>query len=207
MSHDKISAAARRRMAETGEPYAAARRAVVREHQAGQHQAGQHQAGEHQAGEHQAAGSQPPAAEWFALSFRNRGLDKFNIWLDRGLFGGGPGRTGVEVDPDTVRVRGVAGFRLDVPRASVRSVARSPYRTRGTSGVHEVSRGRWLVNGSPDGLVELVIDPPLYTGRTLTTGLMKGRVSSLILGLADPDGFVAAVQRDGGHSRAGVGRE
>jgi phage shock protein A len=35
MSHDKIRAAARRRMAETGEPYAAARRAVVNEHQGG----------------------------------------------------------------------------------------------------------------------------------------------------------------------------
>jgi hypothetical protein len=35
MSHDKIRAAARRRMAETGEPYAAARRAVVDEHQGG----------------------------------------------------------------------------------------------------------------------------------------------------------------------------
>jgi hypothetical protein len=34
MSHDKIRAAARKRMAETGEPYAAARRAVVSEHQA-----------------------------------------------------------------------------------------------------------------------------------------------------------------------------
>jgi hypothetical protein len=34
MSHDKIRAAARKRMAETGEPYAAARRAVVGEHEA-----------------------------------------------------------------------------------------------------------------------------------------------------------------------------
>jgi phage shock protein A len=33
MSHDKTRAAARKRMAETGEPYAAARRAVVNEHQ------------------------------------------------------------------------------------------------------------------------------------------------------------------------------
>ena len=33
MPHDKIRAAARKRMAETGEPYAAARRAVVAEHQ------------------------------------------------------------------------------------------------------------------------------------------------------------------------------
>ena len=34
MSHDKIRAAARKRMTETGEPYAAARRAVVTEHRA-----------------------------------------------------------------------------------------------------------------------------------------------------------------------------
>ena len=34
MSHDKIRAAARKRQAQTGEPYAAARRAVVSEHQA-----------------------------------------------------------------------------------------------------------------------------------------------------------------------------
>jgi hypothetical protein len=34
MSHDKIRDAARQRMAETGEPYTAARRAVTAEHQA-----------------------------------------------------------------------------------------------------------------------------------------------------------------------------
>jgi hypothetical protein len=34
MSHDKIKAAARERVAETGKPYAAARREVIREHQA-----------------------------------------------------------------------------------------------------------------------------------------------------------------------------
>lgn len=35
MTHDKTTAAARKRMAQTGEPYAAARRAVVNEHQGG----------------------------------------------------------------------------------------------------------------------------------------------------------------------------
>src|SRR5690242_6187455 len=39
MSHDKIRAAARKRMAETGEPYSAARRAVVSEHEAAGRQA------------------------------------------------------------------------------------------------------------------------------------------------------------------------
>ena len=33
MSHDKIKAAARQRMAETGEPYAAARREVIKNYQ------------------------------------------------------------------------------------------------------------------------------------------------------------------------------
>lgn len=182
MSHDKISAAARRRMAETGEPYAAARRGVI--------------------GEHQAAASQvpPPAEGWFPFSFRDDGLGKVSLWLDRGLFGGGPGRAGVKVDASAIRIRGLADFRLDIPRASVRSVARSSFRTRGTSGVHEVGRGRWLVNGCADGLVELVLDPPLYTRRALSTGFMKGRVNSLILSLTDPDGFIAAVQRDVTHS-------
>ena len=35
MPHDKIKDAASRRMAETGEPYSVARRAVIREHEAG----------------------------------------------------------------------------------------------------------------------------------------------------------------------------
>ncbi len=39
MSHDKIKAAARRRMTETGESYAAARREVMKEFQAARHDA------------------------------------------------------------------------------------------------------------------------------------------------------------------------
>jgi hypothetical protein len=177
MSHDKISAAARRRMAETGEPYAAARRAVIRERQA-------------------AEGQTPPSdTQWFEISFRNIGLDRLTVWLDTNLFGLGPGRAGVQVSPDAIRVRGLAGFNLDLPQDRVRSVVRSLYRTQGTTGVHEVSRGRWLVNGSADDLVELVIDPLCYTSRTLGTGFMRRPVSSLILSMADPDGFIAAVQR------------
>jgi hypothetical protein len=34
MSHDKIGAATRKRMAQTAEPYAVARREVIRQHQA-----------------------------------------------------------------------------------------------------------------------------------------------------------------------------
>ena len=76
MSHDKVSAAARQRMAETGEPYAAARRAVVREHQA-----------DTSTGTSTGAGAgAPPELRWFAISYRERGLDRMTAWLDTLLF-------------------------------------------------------------------------------------------------------------------------
>jgi hypothetical protein len=40
-----------------------------------------------------------------------------------------------------------------------------------------------------------VIDPPRHTRRSLGTAFMKRTVNSLILSMADPDGFIAAVQR------------
>jgi hypothetical protein len=177
MSHDKIRAAARERMAETGEPYAAARRKVVKNYQ--------------EAG----AGASSSSAAWFAISYSDMG--RVSLW-DETRRGGGPGRGGVEVDSAVLRVR-VPDFHLDIPRGSVRSAARSDHQTRGTIGVHG-RRGRWLVNGSHDGLVELVIDPPCYLPRQLSTVFRKMEVSSLIISLVDPDGFIAAVQRNGSHS-------
>jgi hypothetical protein len=177
MSHDKIRAAARKRMAETGEPYATARREVIREHQ-------------------RAASQRPsPGTEWFAISYSKAGIDRITAWLDTLLFRTGPGVSGVEVGPDEVRVR-MGDFKMNVPRSSVRSVSRSQARLRGTTGVH-AGRGRLLVNGSADGLVELAIDPPCYTGRTLNTMFVKEQVTSLILSLVDPDGFIAAVEGPG----------
>ena len=179
MSHDKIKAAARQRMAETGEPYSAARRAVLKEQAAGD-------------------GERPGSdTKWFPISFSKSGPYRITLWLDP-LFGGGPGRSGVEVDPDEIRVR-MGDFKLDVPRSSVRAVGRSHARLRGTSGVH-AGRGQLLVNGSADGLVELTIEPPCYTDRTLSTMFIKERVNSLIVSLVDPDGFITAVKRDGRYS-------
>jgi hypothetical protein len=176
MSHDKVRAAARKRMAETGEPYATARREVIKDYQ--------------EAG---AATSASPS--WFAIDYS--GMDRVSRWLDTRM-GGGPGRGGVEVDPAVLRVR-MADFHLDIPRGSVRSAIRSSLRTRGTIGVH-ARRGSWLVNGSHDGLVELVIDPPCYLPRQLSTVFRKMKVRSLIISLVDPDGFIAAVQPNGSHS-------
>ena len=172
MTHDKIRAAARKRMAETGEPYATARREVINNYQA-------------------AGAASPSGARWFGISYRDMG--RVSRWTDT-LMGGGPGRGGVEIDSGVLRVR-MADFHLNIPRGSVRSAARSDHQTGGTIGVHS-RRGRWLVNGSHDGLVELIIDPPCYLPRQLSTAFLRLKVSSLILSLVDPDGFIAAVERD-----------
>src|SRR5260370_42242236 len=111
--------------------------------------------------------------------------------------GGGPGRGGVVLDSTMLRVL-VPGFRLDIPRASVRSAARSTRPIRGSIGVHG-GHGRWLVNGSYNGLVELTIEPPCYTPRQPSTLFRKTGVSSLTVSLVDPDGFIAAVEGDRPH--------
>jgi hypothetical protein len=170
MSHDKIKAAARKRMAETGEPYATARREVIKDYQQ--------------------ADASSVSASWFAIDSSDVG--RVTKWLES-AWDRGPG-AGVEIDSDLLRVR-MAGFHLDIPRGSVRSVARSDHQTRGTIGVHS-SRGRWLVNGSHHNLVELVMEPPCYPSRQPTTLFLKMRVSSLIISLVDPDGFIAAVNGD-----------
>ena len=184
MAHDKIKAAARRRMAKTGESYAAARREVIREFRA--------------------ASSSDPAREpeWFAISYKDMG--PISTWADT-LLGGGPAGGRIEIDAGELRLR-MADFKVDVPRVSVRRVSRSSYQTRGTIGVH-AKGGSWLANGSADGLVEIEIDPPCHTERSLSTLFRRMKVTELIVSLVDPDGFIAVVQRDGVHPHAGSREE
>jgi hypothetical protein len=175
MSHDKIRSAARKRMAETGESYAAARRAVI--------------------GEHQAAGGQSPSpgAKWFAISYSDAWQGRLSAWLDTHLFGEGPGVSGVEIDTGEIRVR-MASFKLDIPRSSVRSVRRSQAKVGRTAGVH-ARHGRWLVNGSAEGLVDIIIDPPCHLAPGIDTlwRIGRSRVDSLIVSVEDPDGLIAAL--------------
>ena len=174
MSHDKIRAAARKRMAETGEPYATARREVIKDYQ------------QAEAGPEAAASAE---TRWFPIDYSDMG--RVSLWTET-RHGGGPGRGGVEVDSTVLRVR-MADFHLDIPRNSVRSAARSARSVRGTIGVHG-GRGRWLVNGSYNGLVELAIEPPCYTSRQPSTLFLRSKVSSLTISLVDPDGFIAALE-------------
>ena len=185
MSHDKIKAAARKRMAETGESYTAARRAVTNAH----HEDTNEDQAAH--GQNRSAG-----AKWFAISYSNTWSGKLSNSLDRLLFRSGHGVSGVEVDAGQIRVR-MGSFKLDIPRGSVRAVERSQANVRGTIGVHG-GRGRWLVNGSAEGLVELVIDPPgsISPGPDTLFGLVSSRVNQLTVSLDDPDGFIEAVRSD-----------
>lgn len=177
MSHDKIKAAARERMAKTGEPYAAARRAVIRQQQA-------------------AGGNSSQPTLRFAISYSDTWTGRVTDSLDRLLFGAGRGVSAVEVDTGEIRVR-MGSFKLDIPRRSVRSVQRSQAKVGGTAGVHG-RRGRWLVNGSAEGLVDLAIDPPCRISPSIDTffGLGPSQVSQLTVSLEDPDGFIAAMEGD-----------
>jgi hypothetical protein len=78
--------------------------------------------------------------------------------------------------------------------ASVRRAVRSSHRPRGTIGVH-ARKGTWLANGAYDGLVEITIDPPVRTERSLSSLLRRMKVNALIVSLVDPDGFIVAVER------------
>ena len=125
----------------------------------------------------------------FAISY-----DK-TAWLAT-LSGVGPNSSGVEVDTGQVRVRMGRAFRLDIPRDQIRSVGRSQVKLGGTRGVHRWP-GRWLVNGSAQGLVDVVIDPPCRTERGLSTMFLRAKVRVLTLSLAEPDRFMAVLQPAG----------
>jgi hypothetical protein len=184
MAHDKIKAAARRRMAQTGESYSTARRAVIREFQAAER------------------GQPAGDPERFAISYTD--MDPISKWADTRL-GGGPAGGRVELDADQLRLR-MADFKVDVPRASIRRVARSALKTRGTIGVH-ATRGRWLANGSAHGLVAIEIDPPVRTERSLSTLFRRMKVTELVVSLVDPDGFIAAVQGERAYPHTGAGKD
>ena len=177
MSHDKIKEAARRRMAETGESYAAARRHVS---------GGGRGHGRESSEEGSTAIEEP---QRFAISYD--GMDRFSRWADT-LLGGGPDGGRVEIHADELRLR-MADFNVDVPRGSVREVGLSSLRSGRTIGVHARS-GKWLANGSANGLVEITIDPPCHTERCLSSLFRRMEVKALIVSLVEPDGFVAAAR-------------
>ena len=68
-----------------------------------------------------------------------------------------PSDSFVEVEGDEVRVRMAWGFRARFPRSAVVSATR--YQQKPLSrGVHGFA-GRWLVNGSGEGIVDIALEP------------------------------------------------
>jgi hypothetical protein len=163
MPHDRRKAAIRARMAATGEPYSVARRALLDEEQ---------------------------QVRWFDLRYDSKGLDWITRLLDP-IFSGGR-RSGISLARDELCVR-AAGFEQRIPRAHVRSARRTDVDLHGTSGVHVNRDARLLVNGANSGLVELTLDPPCRTPRTLSTMFIQETVRTVVLSLVDPDGFLTAL--------------
>jgi hypothetical protein len=113
------------------------------------------------------------------------GYNRFNR-LTLSAIGLGPRFSRVVVDDAHVEIRFGWGFRARIERAAVAGVARSerPFVGWGAHGW----RGRWLVNGSSNGIVAIDIDPP---ARGWAVGFPL-RLRTVFVSLADPDGFLGA---------------
>ncbi|HYH50940.1 MAG TPA: hypothetical protein VEG38_15445 [Acidimicrobiia bacterium] len=100
-----------------------------------------------------------------------------------------PQRAYVDVTDDTIDVRMGWAFSARIPR---RLVARAGPGQRPmipfTAGAHGW-RGRWLINGSSNGIVEIELSEP---GRASTLGFPI-RLKTLSVSLEDPERFLASV--------------
>jgi hypothetical protein len=79
------------------------------------------------------------------------------------------------------------GFRGTIPLSSIKNAEPNDDRVYAW-GVHGW-RGRWLVNGSSNGMVELTIDPPV---RAHVAGVPI-KLRTLWVSVTDPDALIAAV--------------
>jgi hypothetical protein len=119
---------------------------------------------------------------------------QFAIRVDpafRGLFaafGAGARHDFVELEPTTVRVRLGWLFKVSIPQAAV-TTAQHHADMYGGWGAHGWS-GRWLVNGSSAGIVELDLEP---RQRAWLLAIWPLTLRVLYVSLEDPDGFLAAI--------------
>jgi len=114
-----------------------------------------------------------------------------------GLIGVGPRFSGVVIDDQHVRVRMGWGFYAHIPLATIQRVGTTvrPFFAWGAHGW----RGRWLVNGSSQGIVAIEIDPP---ARGWAIGFPL-RLRVVYISLADSDAFITALTPRIGPTAAG----
>jgi hypothetical protein len=98
----------------------------------------------------------------------------------------GPSRSELRVASDSLHVKMGWAFDAHIPLASITTAEARDERVF-TWGVH-YSRGRWLVNGSGTGLVELTMEPPVEA----KVFVKSVQLRSLWLSVDDPDALIAA---------------
>jgi hypothetical protein len=109
-----------------------------------------------------------------------------NRWF-MGLLGTGPRFSDVVLDDGHLRIRMGWAFRAHIPLVNVRRVTATERPFIGW-GVHGW-RGRWLVNGSVQGIAAVEIDPPV---RAWTLGFPL-RLRTVFVSLADRERFLRAL--------------
>lgn len=124
------------------------------------------------------------ASSWFKINYAAP-LKPLLVAL-----GLGPAESGIEVTPEQLRVQMGWAFHANIPIRHVRHVERSvPPLTAGW-GVHGWA-GRWLVNGSRQGVVRIEIDP---AARATVMGIPV-RLTTLLVSVVEPEAFINAVNR------------
>jgi hypothetical protein len=103
--------------------------------------------------------------------------------------GMGPKRSEVRIDGDELHVKFGWGFRAHIPLSSITKA--EPNNERVYSWGAHGFRGRWLVNGSSKGIVELTIDPP---AQAFVIGVPI-KLRTLDVSVTDPDALIEAVTR------------
>jgi hypothetical protein len=98
----------------------------------------------------------------------------------------GPKQSEVAIDGDTLRVKFGWGFEADIPLRSITKA--EPNSDKLYSWGAHGWRGRWLVNGSSKGIVELSIDPPV---RASVVGVPIN-LCTLYVSVTDPEALIAA---------------
>lgn len=116
---------------------------------------------------------------------------RYDRWCGWLLGAVGMGRRHSRITVERVHARVVMGwaFRATILRSSIRTVAAADARVWGW-GVHGW-RGRWLVNGSSQGLVDLTIDPPAR-GRVIGVPV---RLRELRVSVTEPEQLIAELSR------------
>jgi hypothetical protein len=115
-------------------------------------------------------------------------FNSFNGVLLRGLLIS-PSDAAVELAEDTVHVRMAWAFSARIPRRLVAKAGPGqPPTIPFTAGAHGW-RGRWLVNGSADGIVTMDLSEPV---RANVAGFPI-KLKELSVSLEDPEGFLSAL--------------